>query len=105
MTIEVYQRGETVPIWCENRTWADVLFNPEEGVKITLYKPDGTLADVSDVDIEDTAMHESSTGKYVYYYHSASDDPVGWWHYSCKAVDGTDPNTKVVITHGSFKLN
>lgn len=103
----VYQRGETIPIWAENRDWAGTLTNPSEGVTITLYEPDGTLAkDKAEppVDIDDVAMGKETppvTGRYVYYYEAASDDPQGWWHYFCKATDGT----KIVITHGSFKLN
>ena len=50
-------------------------------------------------------------GKYVYYYNSSPkgdplvNDLLGWWHYSCKAVDGAGAEARTVITHGSFKLN
>lgn len=104
MTTEVYQRGETIPIWAENRTWAGVLTNPSSGVKITLYEPDGTLAKDGLADIDDVAMGKETPpvdGRYVYYYNAASDDPQGWWHYFCKAVD----DSMAVITHGGFKVN
>lgn len=110
MTVEVFQRGESVPCWAENKNWAGSHFNPTQGIKITLYKPDGTLAqDQAEppVDIDDTAMGKETTprdGIYVFYYSSATDDPVGWWHYFCKAVDGSGDDAKTVITHGSFKL-
>jgi len=71
MTTDVYQRGETVPCWAENRNWAGVYTNPDGGIKITLRDPDGAIAiDVDESDIDDTAMTESETGKYVFYYAS-----------------------------------
>ncbi len=174
-TTQVFQRGETVPIWSETRNPAGELFNPTPGgIKVTLRDPDGALAkDVEGTDIDNTAMVQSSTGKFVFYYNSkavttlaatitatatsitvaagegallpASDffiqidneilkcssrtDDVltvtrgqkgttaaahssgvsvwrtrGWWHYFCKAVDGTGAEAKEVIEHGSFKL-
>lgn len=117
MTIQVFQRGETVPIWAENRNWAGTLTNPSQGITITLKKPDGTAAQVLEgeeyVDLTDKAMGKETTprdGIYVYYYNSSPKgdplvaDPLGWWHYSCKAVDGAGPDARTVITHGSFKL-
>lgn len=112
-TTEVFQRGESVPIWSETRNPAGELFNPSPGgIKVTLYKPDGTIAkDADGVDIKDTAMTQASTGKFVYYFDSSAkgdplvDEPRGWWHYSSKAVDGTGDEAKTVIEHGSFKLN
>lgn len=108
---EVFQRGETVPIWSETKNAAGEHFNPSAGIKVTLKKPDGTIAkDADGVDIEDTAMTQTSTGKFVYYFDSSAkgdplvNEPLGWWHYSCKAVDGTEDEVKTVITHGSFKL-
>lgn len=106
MTTQVFQRGETVPIWSETRNAEGVLFNPTPaGIKVTLKKPDGTIAkDAAEDDIEDATMSQTSTGKFVYYYKSIAADPTGWWHYLCKAVDGAGAEAKTVITHGSFKL-
>lgn len=174
MNTQVFQRGETVPCWAENKNWAGVLTNPTAGIKITLFDPDGVLAKAVDAtDIDDTAMAISVQGKYVFYYNSKAVTTLasnitatatsitvatgeggklpasnfyieiekeilkctsragdvlavtrgqrgttaaahssaakvwrirGWWHYSCKAVDGTSPDERTVITHGSFKL-
>jgi len=111
-TTEVFQRGETVPLWAETKNAAGEYFNPTPaGIKVTLKKPDGTIAkDAAGDDIEDTAMVQTSTGKFVYYYDSSAkgdpavDEPLGWWHYSCKAVDGAGAEAKTVITHGSFEI-
>lgn len=104
MTTQVFQRGEVVPCWAEARNWEDTLINPSQGVKITIKKPDGTAALDGETPITDVAMTNPETGKYVYYYKSNDDDPVNWWHYLCKAADGSGSEEKVVITHGSFKL-
>lgn len=105
MSIQVFQRGETVPIWAENRNWAGVLTDPTAGIKITLYKPDGVLAkDYDDTDITDKPMTKDADGKYVFYYKSATANPIGWWRYFCKAVDGTGDAAKTVISYGSFEL-
>ena len=107
MTTQVFQRGETVPMWAETRNAAGELFNPTPaGIKITLKKPDGTIAkDDAEDDIDEATMTQTSVGKFVYYYKSIATDPIGWWHYLCKAVDGSGDDAKTVITHGSFKLN
>ncbi|MBA7473844.1 hypothetical protein ES707_09189 [subsurface metagenome] len=175
-TTEVFQRGETVPIWAETKNAIGEHFNPTPaGIKVTLRDPERVLAkDYDGTDIDNKTMAQTSTGKYVFYYNSeavttlastitaiatsitvatgegallpASDffieidkeilkcssrtDDVltvtrgqkstkaadhssgvsvwrlrGWWHYYCKAVDGTEDAAKTVITHGSFKLN
>ncbi|MBA7577598.1 hypothetical protein ES708_19451 [subsurface metagenome] len=106
MTTQVFQRGETVPIWAETRNPAGELFNPTPaGIKVTLKKPDGTLAkDYDESDIDGKPMSQTSIGKFVFYYKSAAADPPSWWHYWCEAVDGTSDAAKTVITHGSFEL-
>jgi len=114
MNTQVFQRGDTVPIWAENRTNAGVLANPSAGIIVTLKKPDGTIAiepDVAETKIQDLAMTLPDVdGKYVYHFDSrakgtpAVDEPTGWWHYFCTAIDGTDPDERVRISHGSFKL-
>lgn len=45
MTTKVrkFQRGETVPIWAEIKTWAGVYDSPDQGVKITITDPDGQV--------------------------------------------------------------
>lgn len=178
MTTQVFQRGESVPCWAENRNWAGTPINPTGGIKITLKDPDGVLGiNVDDADIDDTVMSKETTprdGIYVFYYNSKAattlastitatatsitvatgegallpasnffieiDNEIlkcfsrtadvltvtrgqkgttaaahssgvsvwrmrGWWHYSCKAVDGAGAEARTVITHGSFKLN
>ena len=178
MTTQVFQRGESVPCWAENRKWDGTLTNPTQGIKITLKDPDGVLAkDVDGTDIDDEPMDKETTprdGIYVFYYNSKAvttlastitatatsitvatgegvklpaanffieidneilkctsrtDDVLtatrgqkgttaaahssgvsvwrmrGWWHYFCKAVDGSGDTARTVITHGSFKLN
>ena len=111
-TTTVFQRPETVPIFAENCNWLRVFIDPTAGIKITIYKPDGTLAkDYDDTDIDDKPMTKDAVGKYVFYYSSKPkgtppvDDPTGWWRYSCKAVDGTGDAAKTVITNGGFSLN
>lgn len=106
MVTRNFQRSETVPIWSETENPAGELFNPTPGgIKVTLKKPDGTLAkDADENDIDDTAMVQADIGKFVYYYKSNATDPVGWWRYFCKAVDGTGDGEKRVITHGGFAL-
>jgi len=174
MTIQVFQRGESVPCWAEDRNWAGSLIDPTQGIKITLKDPDGAIAkDVDEADIDDKVMENPEQGKYVFYYNSkavttlastitatatsitvatgegallpasdffieigneilkcssrtddvltvtrgqksttaaahSSGDSVwrirGWWHYFCKAVDGSGDTARTVITHGGFEL-
>ena len=111
MKIQVFQRGETVPIWAEDKNWAGVLIDPSAGIKVTLYQakkkdgdPDVYAKDYNDTDINDKLMTWDAVGKYVFYYKSDIADPVGWWRYFCKAVDGTGDTARTVITHGGFKL-
>ncbi len=112
MTTQVWQKGETIPIWAEVRNSAG-LYNPTGGVKITIKKPDGTAAkDAEGADITDKAMGKTTPpedGKYVYYYDSRAkgeppvDDPSGWWHYFCEAIDGAG-EARITITYGSFRI-
>jgi len=68
---QVFQRGDVVPIWAENRNSAGTLTNPSAGIKVTLKDPDDVLAEeVDGDDIDEVAMSLSATGKYVYYYYS-----------------------------------
>jgi len=174
MTTQVFQRGETVPIWTEDRNWAGELIDPTAGIKVTLRDPDGAIAKEADeTEISDLAMDKDEKGKYVFYYDSKAvttlastitatatsitvatgegdklpasdfyiliDDEIvkcttrtddvltvirgrkgttaishnsgvsiwrtrGWWNYFSKAVDGTAPDERIVITHGSFQI-
>jgi predicted RecA/RadA family phage recombinase len=49
-------------------------------------------------------MAYDADGLYVYYYPSQLDDRVGWWTFTCTAIDGTSPNERIVITEGGFEL-
>ena len=71
-TTEVFQRGETVPIWAETKDATGDYFNPTPaGIKVTLKDPDGVLAkDYDETDIDDKPMAQTSAGKYVFYYNS-----------------------------------
>lgn len=159
----VFQRGETVGIWAEFRTWAGVLTSPDQwrkielkdpnGVKkagylsvdastsftvgslaegttsgatgIIMSKPDGTTLElqqvtgvwqdseaITDADggasdtasvLEDATMALSETGKFVYYYTTASDAPLGWWRAKCTAKDGA-VDVRYMIANGGFRL-
>lgn len=97
--INTFQVGETVGIWCYIKDWEGTYTSPDNGVKVTLTDPDGT------VKADAAAMTESETGKFVYYYNSQADDVKDkWWHYECKSQDGSGGTAKYVITRGSFKL-
>jgi hypothetical protein len=96
--IQIFHRGEVVPIWCEVKNWLGVYINPSQGAKVTIYKPDGTIK------VEDAAMDPVADGIYVYYYYSAIADPDDWWRYICVPTDGTGGTTKKVFVNGSFKL-
>ena len=39
----VFQRGETIPIWAEIKTWAGVLESPDQGVKLTITDPNRAI--------------------------------------------------------------
>lgn len=68
---QVFQRGEVVPIWAENRDSDGDLADPDSGIKVTLKDSDDVLGEESDgTDIDEVAMTKSATGKYVYYYYS-----------------------------------
>ena len=96
--INVFQRGETVAIWAYFKDWDGNYVSPDQGVKVTLTDPEAT------VKVDDQAMTESDTGKFVYYYNTASDDELTYWNYKCTGQDGTDPSDKYSVTYGSFEL-
>jgi len=98
MTTEVYQRPETVPIHCEDKNWQGTYIDPSHGITIDIFKPDGTKV------VDGQNMEKVATGKYVYYHNTSTDDPAGWYSYSCKAVDGSGDTARTVIVNGSFEL-
>jgi len=98
MSVNVFQAGETIGIWCYIKDWEGTYTTPDNGVKVTLTDPGGT------VQVDGLAMTAVDSGKLVYYYNSQSDDVKGYWYYSCKSQDGTGDNAKYVITEGSFEL-
>ena len=97
MNTNTFQRPETIPIWCDDRNWEGTYIDPSQGITIDIYNRDGTKI------VDSQPMEKATVGKYVYYYNSVADDLVGWWHYSCKAIDGSAPQ-KIVIVQGSFQL-
>ena len=101
--VRKFQRGETVPIWAEIKTWAGVYDSPDQGVKITITDPDGTVQ-VPEPPAVTQAMTESSTGIFVYYFKPEDTDPLGWWQVRCLGQDGLLTEAKYVIADGGFKL-
>lgn len=100
----VFQRGESVP--CRLKVYDNEgdLFAPSQGCAITVYEPDGTIAKNGLVDIDGVAMTSTDTGKYVYFYTSATDDPTKKWNYFCKAIDGEGADAITGIVWGGFRL-
>lgn len=104
MTItRAFQRGETVPIWAEVETWLGVAASPSQGLKVTITNPSGDIKPANGVAVAMTETPAAS-GKYVYYYASASDDEVGWWRYKVVSQDGTGATAKYTTTWGGFRL-
>lgn len=99
MSINTFQRGETIGLWSYVRNWLGVYSTPDNGVKITLTNPKGV------VKVDAQPMTESAAGKFVYYYLSQADDEPGYWYYECKSQDGTGGDAKYTITRGSFRLD
>ena len=93
-----FQRPETIPVWVEVKTWAGALVNPNEGVKVVITSPDGIVV------VTSTAMTNTETGKYVYYYASQLTDPVGWWKAVATVQDGTGAGAKYNVLVGGFQL-
>jgi len=103
VTTEVFQRGDTVPVWGEVRNAAGGFMDPSAGVTLIFLKNPKRVVKAED---EAMAKHatEPETGKYVYYYASQEDDEPGWWHYCCQSVDGSGAGAKKNTQYGSFKL-
>jgi hypothetical protein len=94
MTTRQFQRGETVPIWVEIKTWLGAYFDPASDIKLTITNP-------LNVDkVTAVAMTRSDTGKYTYDYQSIAGDEAGWWKVKALAQDGTS----ITIEYGGFNL-
>ena len=96
--MKVFQRPETIGLWAYIKDWEGVYTTPDNGVKITLTDPKGT------VKVNAQAMTESTAGKLYYYYTSVVDDEPGWWRFRCISQDGTGNETKYTIVDGVFHL-
>jgi len=96
--INIFQQGDTVAIWAYFKDWDGNYASPDQGVKVTLTDPDATDK------VDDQAMSESETGKFVYYYTTDSDSVLGWWRYKCTGQDGTGASAKYTVSNGSFEL-
>ena len=97
MSVEVFERGSTVPIWSHNKKTSTAT-SPDQGVKATVTDPDGT------VKVDDQAMSEDDTGEFVYYHTPPSDAVKGHWNFSCTSQDGTGASAKYLKRSGSFEL-
>lgn len=96
-----WQKGETVPIWAEVKLASTgALYDPDQGVKVWLYDEDSTLVSVE----AGWSMTKDSTGMYVYYWNTDTDDKSGWYRAKSKAQDGTGAEAKVTIENGTFLL-
>lgn len=98
-----FQRGETIPIWCEVKTWAGVYESPDQGVKVTVTDPEG-IVQIPEPPAVSQAMTEDSAGKFVYYFTPDATDPLGWWRVRCKGQDGLAGLAKYTIADGGFYL-
>ena len=96
--MRVFQRGETIGLWAYIKDWEGVYTTPDNGVKVTLTDPKGT------VKVDNLPMTISAVGKLVYYYLSLVTDEIGWWKYWCKSQDGTGAEAKYTITKDGFQL-
>lgn len=68
-----------------------LLFNPGEGVKITLKNPSGVTV------VNAVAMTNEATGVYSYRHQTAVSDPLGPWTAEFKAVDGATTVLTVAV--------
>lgn len=98
ITQDVFVRGATVPIHADVKNWSGAYIDPTNGLKTTIYKPDGTAAE------EDKPMTQDESGRYVYYFQTSSDSDEDTWEYEVTAQDGSGDGAKFTIARGSFKL-
>lgn len=98
MNVQKYHRGQTVPIFAENRDWDEALQAPTQGVKITITNPAGETV------IADMAMASTKYGLYEYYWNSPATASLGWYDYQCTAVDGSGGTARTTIQDGAFQL-
>jgi hypothetical protein len=72
--------GETVVISAVTKKLG-IPINPQSGMRITIWKPDGT------VDVNDVAMSNPTTGNFEYIYSTAN-KPAGDYRVRLTSVDG-----------------
>lgn len=89
----VFNRTESVGVKALTYNTSDTLTDPTT-VKITIYKPDETVA------LAQTDMSKDSTGTYHYNYAIASDADTGLWNASIETVttDYTVKNIMFLVT-------
>jgi uncharacterized protein YfaS (alpha-2-macroglobulin family) len=90
---EVFIRAEVRDMSDEEKPLVD----PENGIKITLRRPDGVAA------VTDGVTIVEETGIYTYFHQTSSSDPTGVYRvsYSIDEDDGTDVRT---IPQDAFEL-
>ena len=81
--MEAFHQGGTVEVLVYVYTHADVLA-AQDGLTITINKPDGTEA------LAATSMDNDAVGTYSYNYSLATDADKGVWTVSVKATSNSD---------------
>ncbi len=103
----IFQRPETVIFWAEIKNLDCDLYDPSEGVFITIRDPKDNVL------VDSQAMTRDSEGIYTYSWNSslaeAGNPPVpvnppGWYKSRIYAVDGVGPGEKRVVQLGAFEL-
>jgi len=93
-----WQRGESVPIWAEAKDADGALFDPDQGILLTVTDKNDTVV------VDAQTMTKSVTGVYYYKWTSESDSVIGWYKCTATAQDGTGANAWITIEHGGFRL-
>lgn len=93
-----FQAGETIPCWAEFLNWVGTHVSPDQHVKVTIKKPDGTEL------VASTAMSEDATGYFVYYYASVSTLANGWYTFMAVGTDGTGASERIQYVPGGFEV-
>ncbi|MFA5458890.1 MAG: hypothetical protein WC261_14810 [Synergistaceae bacterium] len=98
MGAAIFVRGESVPIYAIDKSWAGAPLDPTAGVVIYITDPAGTLK------VNGEAMSLVTSGTYLYNYNTDSESELGQWRWQCVAIDGTGAEAKTVISEGGFLL-
>ena len=93
----VFQRGETVPIHSDCKTWEGKYFTPTS-IKVTATNRSGAKV------VDNQNMIELATGQYVYYYDAPVAAELGWYTTMVVEVDGAGEGAKTTIKYGGFKI-